>query len=247
MWYNGVTSKQIVDRSAAGNGPRSATERIVSMEPHSITTLNEPLKLCSKCGEKKPATAEFFASWKKRGRTGFVAACRECDRARARAWNAKNKERKAATNRNWAANNRERIKRRLRAWHENNREHLRTYRERNRDKTQTYRIASKESAKAWRAAHREESRAIVRRRRAIKLGAQGTHTAKDIQQQFDRQKGKCYYCKVKVGKNYHVDHVIPLVRGGSDGPENLVIACSTCNQRKNKKLPHEWPEGNRLL
>lgn len=44
-----------------------------------------------------------------------------------------------------------------------------------------------------------------------------------------------------------VDHVVPLVKGGSNGPDNLVIACSTCNLRKNDKLPHEWPEGGRLL
>jgi 5-methylcytosine-specific restriction endonuclease McrA len=41
--------------------------------------------------------------------------------------------------------------------------------------------------------------------------------------------------------------VVPLSRGGSNGPENIVIACPTCNLAKKDKMPHEWPEGGRLL
>lgn len=31
---------------------------------------------------------------------------------------------------------------------------------------------------------------------------------------------------------YHVDHDVPLTRGGSNGPENLCLSCSACNMRK---------------
>jgi 5-methylcytosine-specific restriction endonuclease McrA len=42
--------------------------------------------------------------------------------------------------------------------------------------------------------------------------------------------------------------VIPLDRGGSNGPENIVIACPECNHSKHNKLPHEWNgSGGRLL
>jgi 5-methylcytosine-specific restriction endonuclease McrA len=50
-----------------------------------------------------------------------------------------------------------------------------------------------------------------------------------------------------VGDTYHVDHVVPLVRGGSDDPSNLVIACVPCNLSKGDKLPHEWKRSGRLL
>jgi 5-methylcytosine-specific restriction endonuclease McrA len=90
-------------------------------------------------------------------------------------------------------------------------------------------------------------RAAERRYRARKLNAAGTHTAADIQAQYKRQKGCCYYCGVKVGDTYHADHVIPLSRGGSNGPENIVIACPKCNLSKNDKLLSEWPQGGRLL
>jgi 5-methylcytosine-specific restriction endonuclease McrA len=45
---------------------------------------------------------------------------------------------------------------------------------------------------------------------------------------------------VEVGDTYHVDHVVPISKGGSNDPSNLVVACAPCNLRKNDKLPHEF-------
>jgi 5-methylcytosine-specific restriction endonuclease McrA len=33
----------------------------------------------------------------------------------------------------------------------------------------------------------------------------------------------------------HIDHVIPMSRGGSDDLSNLVLSCSTCNEAKGAK------------
>lgn len=90
-------------------------------------------------------------------------------------------------------------------------------------------------------------KANTRNRRARLRQAEGHHTAKDIRKQYELQKGKCYYCQSKVGIKYHVDHVIPVTRGGSNYPSNLVISCSHCNESKNNRLPHEWFEGGRLM
>ncbi len=39
----------------------------------------------------------------------------------------------------------------------------------------------------------------------------------------------CHYC----GREGHeVDHLIPIARGGTDDPANLVAACRSCNARK---------------
>lgn len=85
-------------------------------------------------------------------------------------------------------------------------------------------------------------------RRAFLRSARGSHTAEQIQEQYARQKGKCYYCQVKVPcSRYHVDHVIPLTRDGSNDIGNLVIACPSCNLSKHNKLPHEFLKGGRLL
>lgn len=34
-----------------------------------------------------------------------------------------------------------------------------------------------------------------------------------------------------------LDHVIPLHRGGSNGPDNTVLACGPCNERRANKMP----------
>lgn len=48
----------------------------------------------------------------------------------------------------------------------------------------------------------------------------------------------CRYCGRVLGPRarLHVDHVLPVSRGGSDEPENLVVACERCNVRKGSRL-----------
>jgi hypothetical protein len=53
--------------------------------------------------------------------------------------------------------------------------------------------------------------------------------------QYEVQNGECYYCHAPLQNKYHVDHRIPVSRGGGDGPENLACACPTCNMRKGAK------------
>src|SRR3546814_18918243 len=75
---------------------------------------------------------------------------------------------------------------------------------------------------------------IFRRRRAQAVSSGGEFTAEDIDAMLAAQKKKCWYCGTKLTA-YHVDHRIPLARGGSNGPENLVIACPACNLSKGAK------------
>jgi 5-methylcytosine-specific restriction endonuclease McrA len=49
------------------------------------------------------------------------------------------------------------------------------------------------------------------------------------------------YCGDILGlENATLDHVIPLSRGGSHNPGNLVSACQCCNQKKGSMLPLEF-------
>ena len=113
----------------------------------------------------------------------------------------------------------------------------------------------RENARRWRAAHRDEWDAYMKewvtknadknaaytRNRAARLRkAPGHHTAADVQAQRARQKGCCYWCGARVGRRYHVDHVTALSKGGSNGPENIVIACPPCNWSKYNRSPQEF-------
>lgn len=55
----------------------------------------------------------------------------------------------------------------------------------------------------------------------------------------------CYYC----GSESHlvVDHLIPRIRGGPDEPDNLIIACKSCNSSKGGKDMLEWMLGRGLF
>jgi 5-methylcytosine-specific restriction endonuclease McrA len=83
------------------------------------------------------------------------------------------------------------------------------------------------------------------KRRIKKLGATGSHTAADIKLQYRSQNGKCWHCNKPLNGVFEVDHLIPLDRGGSNWPNNLVCSCQFCNRSKNNKLTHEW--NGRLL
>ena len=83
-------------------------------------------------------------------------------------------------------------------------------------------------------------RAKASRRRAKKQGSGGSHSKADIKRLYKLQDGRCRYCDEEVGKVYHIDHVIPISKGGNDNSGNLAIACPTCNLEKGDKTLQEW-------
>lgn len=60
----------------------------------------------------------------------------------------------------------------------------------------------------------------------------------------EQQCARCWYCGCSlVGKDVptpHVEHQIPLSRGGLDIIENLVAACGPCNQAKRDRTVEEY-------
>jgi 5-methylcytosine-specific restriction endonuclease McrA len=56
-----------------------------------------------------------------------------------------------------------------------------------------------------------------------------------------RASGRCYYCSEKVPpRELTMDHLVPLVRGGTSTRHNIVTACKNCNSKKKYLLPIEW-------
>jgi 5-methylcytosine-specific restriction endonuclease McrA len=103
--------------------------------------------------------------------------------------------------------------------------------------------------KAWRCQNPAAAHAIAvkkngKRRAVKKQAAVGT----DRKATLTRIKAikapdllPCHWCEALTTKDKrHVDHVIPLSKGGPHSAENLVCACQRCNCRKRNKLPHEF-------
>ena len=90
-------------------------------------------------------------------------------------------------------------------------------------------------------------RVVKHRRRSRDREAEGKFAAADILRIGDLQKWKCHWCSKPTKKHYHVDHLIPLAKGGANRPSNLVIACPQCNLRKNATDPVEYARRIGLL
>lgn len=56
------------------------------------------------------------------------------------------------------------------------------------------------------------------------------------------QNKKCAYCETCVKSSYHVDHIVPIAKGGKHVPDNLQILCPPCNLRKSSIMPHEFAQ-----
>lgn len=53
--------------------------------------------------------------------------------------------------------------------------------------------------------------------------------------------GMCFYCGVPFElTGFHIEHILPLSRGGTDDPDNLVAACPTCNILKGSMTVEEY-------
>jgi len=54
----------------------------------------------------------------------------------------------------------------------------------------------------------------------------------------ERARGCCEYCKAPVSHcpgNFHIDHIIPVSKGGLTILENLAYSCGGCNPKKSAK------------
>ncbi len=65
-------------------------------------------------------------------------------------------------------------------------------------------------------------------------------TSEDISNKLLEQLGLCYYCCTNISNSYHVEHMIPISRGGGNEPENIVLSCAFCNLSKGSKTAQEF-------
>jgi len=135
--------------------------------------------------------------------------------------------------------NPERAMARRSRWVEKNREYV-------RERTRAYHVANVDPAIAvarvaqWRKDNPDRYIAQKHARRARKLGAEGTYDPEDVQRMLHDQGGVCNGCSADIRKNYTIDHMTPLSRGGSNWPANLQLLCKPCNSAKNDRTMEEW-------
>lgn len=81
-------------------------------------------------------------------------------------------------------------------------------------------------------------------RRLRQYNAEGTYTNADVLTIYHEQDGRCFFCGVTIFQtipgDYHIDHLMPLNRGGSNWSDNLALSCSYCNCSRQDRTVTEW-------
>ena len=61
----------------------------------------------------------------------------------------------------------------------------------------------------------------------------------------ERAGDRCEYCRMHQalqGATFHVEHIVPTARGGTDDPANLAWSCPRCNLTKSSRISAHDPE-----
>lgn len=143
----------------------------------------------------------------------------------------------------------ERRRQTARAWYEQNRARkiatASAYRRRARVEVEGYRDRERAHGKAWECRHPEKAKAhrrATRMKRRARLRASYVEHV-DAEVVFQRDGGVCGICRQPVdhASNWHVDHVIPLSKGGAHAYANVQLAHGRCNERKGDQMPTVSP------
>lgn len=186
-----------------------------------ISEESKRTKVCPKCTTEQPKTNFSKSADRKDGLNPY---CKQCDRNKY----LKNKEKVLQRSKEWAREN-----------HGRRLEIQKKWRETNKD-------LSNQLIRDWQSRNREKMVAACSRRRALIAGVGGNYTANRIKELIKLQKNKCACCKQHLMK-YHVDHIQPISKGGSNSIENIQILCPRCNQTKSNRDPIEFMNMNGYL
>jgi 5-methylcytosine-specific restriction endonuclease McrA len=168
--------------------------------------------------------------------------CVECSKVNHDRWRAANPEKHRANDDRWRAANPDEARAARARWRAANPEKVKA-------KDARWSAANPEKVRAsharWSAANPEKVRAWNHTKRARRLAAEGRFCAADVTRITKAQGGKCACCRNR--RKLTVDHIVPLVRGGSNWPSNLQMLCKPCNSSKNARDPITFMQEKGLL
>lgn len=206
--------------------------------------IEKAIKECTECRECKPLTEEYFYRRSGKDSKYFCSMCRKCENKRTQAYRAKNKEAvlqknrasyKADSSKSLAASKR---------WQTNNKERHLIYRK-------TYYYANREQeierSKKYSKKNPHYARLSAKNRRARKKNAVGKITIQIISEINKQQRNRCVVCNLLLRKKYHIDHIQPLSKGGSNLRSNLQLLCPPCNMEKSDKDPIDFMQSKGFL
>ena len=160
------------------------------------------------------------------------------------AWYAANSDKAKADSKAYRESNPDIVKASQKAWRLANPE-------RDRERKAEYYIANKDRVNAysasWVAANPEAKRIHNQNDRAKRRSGSGILSKGLAGKLFKLQRGKCACCGLPLGDNYHLDHITPLSRGGSNEDSNIQLLTQRCNNQKHGKDPIDFMQSRGFL
>lgn len=175
---------------------------------------------CSKCGGSKDSSSFYCAPCQKEYHKAYRAKNAEQIRERKLRYKMAHPELIKAQKKAYRTRRKEQFYGAIRKWHAEHRD-----------------VVNANIAE-WKSKNLGKLVEYANRRRARTLAAIGDTTDKDFKAIISRQNGKCYDCKVAFSESLvpSMGHKIPLSRGGSNGPWNIIAQCLPCNQKQGSKI-----------
>jgi hypothetical protein len=201
-------------------------------------------KICTGCGEWKEW--EAFSKDKTRG-DGRQHRCRVCF-AR---YHEENRDSIIEKQARYRAEHKDRERERKVRYQAENNDRLREYRARynqeNRDNIREckarYRAENRDIVREKQARYREEHRDSINKKavryNAFRRSRSGSFTLEDLDRMVEEQNFRCFYCRMLLIDS-HLEHKLPLCRGGTNDPSNLCMSCAACNLHKHAKTAEEF-------
>lgn len=218
-------------------------------------------KVCNKCKKLKPF-GEFYKD--KTAKDGHCHSCKECEKEYKQAnkekiskqqkeYHQANKEKLTEKAKVYYQENQEKFLERAKKWNQSNKHRKKKYRQVNKERIfenrKEYYQANKERIAVKHKKYRQSehgkamlyTHSLKRRSRNHKV----TFKPHERMEILIRDNWTCQCCGVKVHDESkgnwntpdkaHIDHIIPISKGGDSTPINLRTTCRTCNLTKRDK------------
>lgn len=190
------------------------------------------MKVCSKCGVKKPLFA-YSIHDVRGGKVYKRRDCKKCAAARNAFWRTTHKQYLKCVQALWRRANKTHVKVMHAAWYLANKDKEKI---RGAKRYELNKIKENARRAAWNKLNPEKIRAHAARRRALKLNV----TPHDANPFFISEIYALAALRTKMKAGgiavWHVDHIVPLSKGGLHHEKNLRVIPGAENLRKGSRL-----------
>ena len=216
--------------------------------------MSEKTKKCIKCDIEK-SLSMFHKS--KNEKDGHSYYCKDCKSISAKNSYKKNCEHVKVSVKNRYLNHREEILVKNKLKKEANKDEYLKQKKisylKNREKRIAYSIKyyllNKEKwakQNGWKKNNKEKANIITNNYRNRKKNK--GNLSKDLTSKLiSLQKSRCACCGMPLGKDFHLDHIIPLHLGGMNIDTNIQLLRKVCNLRKGHKHPVDYMQSIGML